>query len=214
MKTLAIIDYGMGNLRSVAKALQYVVDTNTTVSVTSIPEQIRAADQVVFPGQGAAAECMAALRRHDLQDTVLEVAENKPFLGICMGLQVLLSHTAENGGVDCLNLFKGDVTYFGDAIELQQTRHKIPHMGWNQVQQVCAHPLWQNIPDQARFYFVHSFYVQPVTADIKVGVAKYGVNFTCAVARDNVFAVQFHPEKSAQYGLQLLHNFVHWDGVF
>ncbi len=213
MKTIAVIDYGMGNLRSVVKALEHVSDRSSRVLLTSESSEIRDADRVVFPGQGAAAECMAALQRHELTEAVLEAARNKPFLGVCMGLQVLLTASEENGNVECLDFLPGKVEFFGSQPELQRPEYKIPHMGWNEVCQVKVHTLWQDIPDKARFYFVHSYYVNPASVDVITGVTGYGMDFASAVSRENIFAVQFHPEKSAANGLQLLQNFVNWDGA-
>lgn len=205
---IAVIDYGMGNLRSVAKAVEHVAG-DATVLVTDRPDNVAAADHIVFPGQGAAAECMSALHRHELEAVVREAAKNKPFLGICMGMQVLMKHSAENGGIDCLGLFDGDVLPFAEKVA--DPSLKIPHMGWNKVQQT-SHPLWQNIADNSRFYFVHSYYVQPQDSSLVLGQCEYGIPFTAAIGRDNVFAIQSHPEKSADVGLQLLKNFVEWDG--
>ena len=209
---IAVIDYGMGNLRSVAKAVEHVAD-DAEVRVTDDPAYIAAADRVVFPGQGAARDCMAAIGRHHVRQAVLQAAESKPFLGICMGLQVLMQHSEENDGTDLLGVFAGEVRRFdGTAIGDSGLPLKIPHMGWSQVHQVDAHPLWDGIPDDSRFYFVHSYRVVPEDASIIAGTTDYGVRFTSAIARDNLFATQFHPEKSADVGLRLLKNFVHWDG--
>lgn len=208
MKTIAVIDYGMGNLRSVAKAVEHVAG-DANVLVTDKPELVASADHIVFPGQGAAAECMSALHKHELEGVVRDAAQNKPFLGICMGMQVLMKHSAENNGVNCLGLFEGDVLPFAEKIS--DPSLKIPHMGWNEVQQQ-AHPLWKDIADGSRFYFVHSYYVQPSDSSIALGACNYGIDFTAAIGRDNVFAIQSHPEKSADVGLQLLKNFVEWDG--
>ena len=213
MQTIAVIDYGMGNLRSVTKALEHVVGNDQPVILTSSQQQVADADKVVFPGQGAARDCMRAIDEHVLRDTVLQAARGKPFLGICMGLQVLVQHSEENGGTDCLGLFPGEVSYFGDDLESADGRRlKVPHMGWNQVRQTRAHPLWQGIEDNTRFYFVHSYFLQTESPDLEVGHCEYGKSFTCAIARDNVFALQCHPEKSADAGLRLLKNFVEWDG--
>lgn len=206
---IAVVDYGMGNLHSVAKALEHVADGQTVV-VTSDPTQIAAADRVVFPGQGAAPDCMRAIDTHGLRETIQIAAERKPFLGICMGLQVLFEHSAE-GDTACLGLFEGEVQRFGvDLRDAAGERLKVPHMGWNNVRQAAAHALWDGIPDGERFYFVHSYFVVPQDRSIVVGETDYPAPFTCAVARDNRFAVQFHPEKSAAAGLRLLKNFVTW----
>jgi glutamine amidotransferase len=212
MKTLAVIDYGMGNLRSVAKALEHVVDAQTRVCITSDPVEARAADRVVFPGQGAARDCMSALARHGLVEAVIEAAQTKPFLGICMGMQVLLDFSEENEGTDCLGVFPGRVRYFAQSLAETGDRLKIPHMGWNRVHQVRQHPLWQGIAQGSRFYFVHSYYADPTESDLVVGTTHYGLQFASAIAQSNLFAMQCHPEKSAGVGLKLLSNFARWDG--
>jgi glutamine amidotransferase len=217
MSLIAVVDYGMGNLRSVSKALEHVAGKDQKVSVTSNPADIEAADHVVFPGQGAARDCMLELRQRDLIEPVLKAAKEKPFLGICMGLQVLLSHSEENDGIPCMGLYKGEVRFFGDAINQNQSSNKgevlkIPHMGWNNVYHTQPHVLWDGIEQDSRFYFVHSYYVDPADKSMIAGETRYGINFTSAIARDNVFAVQFHPEKSAADGLQLLENFTRWNG--
>lgn len=214
---IAVVDYGMGNLRSVSKALEHVAGKDQEVSVTSSPADIEAADHVVFPGQGAARDCMLELKQRKLIGPVLKAAREKPFLGICMGLQVLLSHSEENGGIDCMDLYKGEVRFFGDAINQNQSGQsdevlKIPHMGWNNVHHTQQHVLWDGIEQDSRFYFVHSYYVDPEDKNVIAGETTYGINFTSAISRDNVFAVQFHPEKSAADGLQLLENFTRWKG--
>ena len=217
MQTIAVVDYGHGNLRSVTKALEHVVDLvagkRQKVILTSDPEQVYQADRVVFPGQGAAGGCMAAIDEYGLRETILLSTEEKPFLGICMGLQVLVEHSEENHGTDCLGFLPGEVKYFGDYLQDEnQQKLKVPHMGWNQVHQTRPHALWKGIPDHSRFYFVHSYFLETEADDLQVGSCIYGNEFTCAVARDNVFAIQCHPEKSADSGLQLLTNFVKWDG--
>ncbi len=212
MQQIAVIDYGMGNLRSVVKALEYVAD-NHQVNLTSDPETVKNADRVVFPGQGAAGDCMRAIDSYGLRDTIIDVAENRPFLGICMGMQVLVEHSEENQGTDCLGFFPGEVRYFGDKHrDKDNNRLKVPHMGWNQVRQNRAHPLWKGIADNSRFYFVHSYYLHCEDNSLTVGQCEYGFEFSAAIARDNVFAMQCHPEKSAGAGLQLLTNFINWDG--
>ena len=212
MSLIAVVDYGMGNLRSVAKALEHVADKGQTVKITSLPADIKAADHVVFPGQGAARDCMLELEQRNLIEPVREAAKEKPFLGICMGLQVLMAHSEENGGIDCMGCYKGDVRFFGETLPRLDSSLKIPHMGWNNVQQTQQHPLWQGIDPGSRFYFVHSYYVDPENTSIITGQTTYGIDFVSAIARDNVFAAQFHPEKSAADGLRLLENFTRWNG--
>ncbi|MEX0615292.1 MAG: imidazole glycerol phosphate synthase subunit HisH [Methylophaga sp.] len=208
MSEIAVIDYGMGNLRSVAKALETVAPQQS-ICVTADPQKIRAADRVVFPGVGAMRDCMAEVQRLDLLPVLTEVMQTKPFLGICLGMQALLEHSEENNGVAGIGLFAGNVRYFDDAAKVGL---KVPHMGWNQVRQKQSHPLWQDIADNSRFYFVHSYYVAPANPADIAGESDYPEAFAAALARDNVFAVQFHPEKSQHAGLQLLKNFVQWDG--
>lgn len=212
MKTVAIIDYGMGNLHSARKAVEHVAP-DTRVLVTDNADQIREADRVILPGVGAMRDCMAEIRRLSVDVLVREVSRDRPFLGICVGMQALMSRSEENGGVDAINLFPSQVRFFGDSLVENGERLKVPHMGWNEVYHARAHPLWQGIPDGDRFYFVHSYYAEAEgNADI-VGRAHYGVDLAAAVARDNIFAVQFHPEKSAGAGLQLLKNFTDWNGT-
>jgi glutamine amidotransferase len=206
---IAVIDYGMGNLRSVSKALEHVADGKNIV-VTSDPEVVASAERVVFPGQGAMPDCMNELSQRGLRDAVLQAADNKPFLGICIGLQMLFEHS-EEGDVPGLGIFPGDVRRFPQdkMIDAQGQALKVPHMGWNEVHQ-RPHSMWSGIANASRFYFVHSYCVQPTDPSLVQGVTEYGVPFTCAVGRDNIFAVQFHPEKSARDGLQLLKNFLAW----
>jgi glutamine amidotransferase len=211
--TIAVVDYGMGNLRSVSKALEHVVDEGQRVIVTSDADDIASAERIVFPGQGAARDCMKHLKDMKLDDVVLQAANEKPFLGICMGMQVLMAHSEENQGVNCMGLYAGDVRAFADdALASQMQSLKIPHMGWNKVAHKQAHPLWQDIQQNSRFYFVHSYYVDPEDATLVTGTTEYGIEFVSVIARDNVFAAQFHPEKSAHDGLQLLKNFCRWNG--
>lgn len=210
MNKVAIIDYGMGNLRSVAKAIEHVA-TAARVVVTSDPAEVLAADRVVFPGQGAMPDCMRELDARGLRPAVLEAARSKPFLGICIGQQMLFEHS-EEGNVPGLGVFKGEVRRFpaDRMVGADGARLKVPHMGWNEVWQKQPHPLWANIPDGARFYYVHSYYVDPADPGIVAATTDYGIPFTGAVAQANIFAVQFHPEKSAEAGLQLLSNFMSW----
>ncbi|AHK14827.1 MAG: imidazole glycerol phosphate synthase subunit HisH [Thalassolituus sp.] len=209
-KICAVIDYGMGNLHSAHGALQ-TVSPDTQVIVTGDPEVIMKADHVVLPGVGAIRDCMAEIRAQGIDQVVAEVRKTKPLLGICVGLQAMMDRSEENGGVDCMGLFPGQVRYFGDNLVENGERLKVPHMGWNQVQQV-VHPLWTGIADNSRFYFVHSYYVDAVNAGQVKGHGQYGVDFAAAMGEDNVFAVQFHPEKSHNAGLALLKNFLSWDG--
>ncbi|MCS6786581.1 MAG: imidazole glycerol phosphate synthase subunit HisH [Thiobacillaceae bacterium] len=206
---IAVIDYGMGNLHSVAKALEHVAP-HARVVVTSEPAALAAADRVVFPGQGAAPDCMRAIDALGLREAILQAARNKPLLGICMGLQVLFE-ASEEGDTACLGVLPGRVVRFPRELRAHDgTRLKVPHMGWNSVRQ-NAHPLWTGIPDGARFYFVHSYYVVPAQPELAVGYSAYPDEFVCACARANLFAVQFHPEKSARDGLRLLENFTRWN---
>jgi len=201
----------MGNLRSVHNALNAVAP-NAAVEVTDDPAVVARAGRVVFPGQGAMPDCMRELDARNLRQAVLDAAHNKPFLGICIGLQMLFEHSTE-GNVPGLGVFRGEVLRFGhDLHDALGNRLKVPHMGWNQVHH-ATHPMWQNIAQDERFYFVHSYYVQPSDAAIVQAESNYPQPFVCAVARDNVIAVQFHPEKSHTAGLQLLENFVNWNPV-
>ena len=210
---VAVIDYGMGNLHSVASAVQHVAPEAELI-VSSDRELIRDAERVIFPGVGAIRDCMAEIRRLGFDTLVPEViASGKPILGICVGMQALMEFSEENNGVDCLAQLRGRVQFFGNDLHDEAGTHlKVPHMGWNQVHQLQAHPLWQDIPEAARFYFVHSYYVKAEARQQVVGRCRYGLEFDAAVARDNLFAVQFHPEKSHTVGLQLLKNFVQWQG--
>jgi len=209
---IVVIDYGMGNLRSVAKAVEHVAPDQSVI-ISSDASDIANADRVVFPGQGAARDCMRELEERELTQVVLDAAKEKPFLGICMGMQVLLSHSEENNGIECLGLYEGNVRFFGnDLKDEQKAKLKIPHMGWNNVDQVIDHPLWENINNHSRFYFVHSYYMDPQDETLVAATCDYGIKFVSAIAKDNVFAVQCHPEKSAHDGLQLLKNFTLWNG--
>lgn len=210
VNTIAVVDYGMGNLRSVAKALEHVAP-QARVVVTDQPGEITLASRVVFPGQGAMPDCMRFLRERGLHEAVLRAAESRPLFGVCIGEQMLFEHSAEG---DCagLGLFPGEVVRF-DPARMQGPDGlplKVPHMGWNRVSQRMAHPLWAGVPDGEYFYFVHSYHAVPSDRHHTAAQADYGGRFTCAVARDNIFATQFHPEKSAEHGLALYRNFLRW----
>ena len=212
-RTVAVVDYGMGNLRSVSQAVMHVArDSGVDVIVTNRPDEVHAAERIVLPGQGAMPDCMRELRDSGLQDAVLHAAANKPLMGVCVGMQMLLAHS-EEGPTDGLGLFAGDVRKFQLEGRLQPdgSRFKVPQMGWNRVVQTRPHALWQGVPDGAYFYFVHSFYACPSEPRHSAGETDYGTRFTCALARDNIFATQFHPEKSAEHGLALYRNFLHWN---
>ena len=216
MNTIAIVDYGMGNFHSVARALRAAAP-DADIRICREASHIDNASRVVFPGQGAMPDCMRTLNESGLREAVLRAARSKPLLGVCVGEQMLFTHS-EEGDTPCLDVFQGRVKRFSgpgyasastatDETELL----KVPHMGWNRVKHVQRHPLWEGIADNTHFYFVHSYYVQPSDPALTAGLAHYGVSFTCAVARDNIFAVQFHPEKSADAGLRLYRNFVDWN---
>ena len=225
--TVAIVDYGMGNLRSVSQAMQAAAQgSDWQVQVTSCPDAVRAASRIVLPGQGAMPDCMAELRTSGLHESVREAAANKPLFGVCVGMQMLLDHSAEgpDGGTACLGLIAGEVRKFDLANRTQAdgSRYKVPQMGWNAVRQMphgtgnaaqgggAVHPIWASVPDNSYFYFVHSYYASPLNALHCAGQADYGSPFAAAVARDNIFATQFHPEKSAAQGVMLYRNFLHW----
>jgi glutamine amidotransferase len=212
MRTVAVIDYGMGNLRSVAKALEHVGE-GVRVIVSSEPEVVLAAERVVFPGVGAIRDCMSELHSRQLIEVVRECAKTKPFLGICLGMQALFDFSEENNGVLAVGVLSGTVREFSKEFKDTETGDalKIPHMGWNRVHQTSHHPLWEGIPQDSYFYFVHSFYPEPTSPELVAGLTSYGIRFASACARDNIFAVQFHPEKSQQAGLRLLANFLHWE---
>ncbi|MDM8567969.1 imidazole glycerol phosphate synthase subunit HisH [Thiotrichales bacterium HSG1] len=213
MKTVAVIDYGMSNLRSVSKALEYVAGNDWRVIVSDETETILSADKIIFPGQGAIGNCMNLLKKTGVATAIEQALSNdKPFLGICLGLQTLLTNSEENDGTIGFNRVAGTVRNFAKSLNLDDSeRFKIPHMGWNQVKQTQNHPLWNNIPDNSRFYFVHSYHVEPTNNNVIVGTTSYGnFDFVSVIAQDNVFAVQFHPEKSQNAGLTLLNNFLDW----
>jgi len=210
-ETVAVVDYGMGNLRSVSQAVAHVArHSQVRVIVTANPEEVYAADRVVLPGQGAMRDCMAELQASGLKDAVLHAAARKPLFGVCVGMQMLLEHSEEQD-TPGLGLVAGRVRRFRLEGRLQPdgSRYKVPQMGWNQVRQ-RPHALWDGVPDDAYFYFVHSYYAEPADTRDTVGDTEYGARFTCALARDNIFATQFHPEKSAAHGLSLYRNFLRW----
>lgn len=210
-KTVAIIDYGMGNLHSVVSAVVHEAPT-AEVLVTADAAQILAADRVVFPGVGAIRDCMQEIRNLQLDKTLARViSQGQPLLGICVGMQALMLHSEENNGVDCLGFFPAQVRRFGNSSEAGE-HLKVPHMGWNNVAHAIDHPLWQGIASDTRFYFVHSYYVNMDDVPEVIGRCHYGVTFAAAIARKNVAAVQFHPEKSDLAGLRLIRNFLNWDG--
>lgn len=209
MTTIVVVDYGMGNLRSVAKAFEHVAP-KARVLISGDVAQVRAADRVVLPGQGAMPDCMRHLDASGLRDAVLDAARDKPLFGVCIGEQMLFD-TSEEGDTAGLGVLPGRVVRFPAGMTAHDgARLKVPHMGWNRVVQERPHPLWAGVPDEAYFYFVHSYYAQPAQAALSVGASDYGLRFTCVVARDNIFATQFHPEKSAANGLRLYANFVDW----
>ena len=215
-KTVAVVDYGSGNLRSVSQAVMHVAQgSGYDVVVTQAPEDVRAAERVVLPGQGAIRDCMRELRESGLLESVLEAAASKPLMGVCIGMQMLLTHSEEQD-TPGLGLIPGQVKRFRLEGQMQPdgSRFKVPQMGWNNVHPVAhggaLHPMWAGVPDGAYFYFVHSFYAQPSDPRHTAGQTTYGERFTSAVARDNIFATQFHPEKSAAHGLQLYRNFLTW----
>ena len=216
-QTVAVVDYGMGNLRAGAQAVIHATtDTHVNAVITGDPQVVRAAHRVVLPGQGAMADCMRELRESGLLESVLEAAATKPLFGVCVGMQMLLDHSAEGrtaAGTPGLGLIAGEVIRFDLAGQLAPdgSRYKVPQMGWNRVHQARPHPVWGGVPDGQWFYFVHSYYARPADAAHSVGETDYGARFTSAVARDNIFATQFHPEKSADQGLALYRNFLHWN---
>lgn len=211
MNKIVVVDYGMGNLRSVAQALRHVAP-EADVRISGEVADIKSADRLVLPGQGAMPDCMRCLRESGLQEAVVEASHSKPLLGVCVGEQLLFDWS-EEGDTPGLGLLPGKVVRFRleDRLQADGSRFKVPQMGWNRVNQTLSHPLWNNIPDGSYFYFVHSYYAVPESAQHTAGETEYGAAFTCAVARDNIFATQFHPEKSASTGLQLYKNFVHWN---
>ena len=216
-KKVAVVDYGSGNLRSVSQAVQHVAQgSGYEVVVTSSAQEVLDAERVVLPGQGAIPDCMRSLAESGLKDAVLHAAAHKPLFGVCVGMQMLLDRSLEGagaGGTPGLGLIPGEVVKFDLIGQLQPdgSRYKVPQMGWNRVYQTApVHPVWAGVPDGAYFYFVHSYYARPSDARHTAGFADYGGRFTAAIARDNIFATQFHPEKSADHGLALYRNFLHW----
>lgn len=209
MTKVALLDYGMGNLHSAGKALASV---GADVSITRDPNVIKAADKILFPGVGAMRDCMAEVQSTGISDAVKDAVFNKPVMAICVGMQALFQHSEENGGVDCLGVLDGTVKRFQDSwVDNDSQPIKIPHMGWNTISGMdLAHPLWQGIEDNTHFYFVHSYYCEPSDANIVAATCDYGVKFCASVIQDNLFATQFHPEKSHTAGLQVLKNFVTW----
>ena len=215
MEKVVIIDYGMGNLHSVHSALMQVGVNKIDLCISQEIDEIKNADKIVFPGQGAAKDCMRALTNLGLVDIVKEAAKEKPFLGICMGMQVLLNHSDENEGVPCLDMYPGTVKSFAKNISSTATRQlKVPHMGWNNIHASLDHPLWAGITQDSYFYFVHSYFVEPENKSLIAGTTGYGIEFASVIASDKVFAMQCHPEKSGDNGLALLSNFLAWDGDY
>ena len=215
MSNIAIVDYGMGNIRSVAQAVMKVAP-ECTVVIAHQPEQIQQADKIILPGQGAMPDCMANLKNSGLFEAVMHAVKNKPLLGICVGEQMLFEQSDEahepNSTTPCLGIFPGKVSRFKPNVLQEDGTHlKVPHMGWNEVFQQQSHPLWDGVPNQARFYFVHSYHVVPENKSHEFGTTNYGGLFTSAVAKDNIFATQFHPEKSAKDGLRIYQNFTRWN---
>jgi glutamine amidotransferase len=211
MNRIVVVDYGMGNLRSVAQALRHAAP-EADVRISGEAEDIRAASRVVLPGQGAMRDCMRSLRSSGLEDAVLEAARSKPLFGVCVGEQMLFDWS-EEGDTPCLGLLPGKVVRFrlDGMTQADGSRYKVPQMGWNRVRQTASHPMWEGVADNSYFYFVHSYHAAPADNAHILGETEYGIAFACAVGRDNIFATQFHPEKSASAGLQLYRNFVHWN---
>jgi imidazole glycerol-phosphate synthase subunit HisH len=210
--SIGVIDYGMGNLHSLGKSLERVAGSDR-IEISFDPEKLLRCDKLVLPGVGGVRGCMNELRRLELNDLVIEASQKVPMLGICLGMQVMLEFSEENDGVQALGLFPGEVVRFPDPPRNEgEDRLKVPHMGWNRVRQTQPHPIWEGIPEGSWFYFVHSYHARPKDPRHSIGTAEYVQEFTCAVARDNLVAVQFHPEKSQGTGLRLLANFAQWDG--
>lgn len=213
MAKIVILDYGTSNLRSVTRALETVADGAHRIAISADPATILAADKVVFPGQGAMGQCMSSLTQQGLDQVIRECILNKPFLGLCLGLQLLMSHSDEDGGTQGLGILPGKVIRFAEGIKDEHgNTRKIPAIGWNRVHQTKSHPLWNGIEDRSRFYFVHSYYVKPELESDIAGNTDYIGRYASVLARGNFFATQFHPEKSQQNGLRLLKNFIAWNG--
>ena len=212
MQRIVIVDHGAGNLRSVARALDHVAGRNARVCISSAAADIAAADRLVFPGQGAIGPCLKGVAARGLREPLLTAMQRRPFLGICLGLQALAARSEEDGGTAALNLIGGVVKRFPEA-DASGRRCKVPQMGWNQVELRRAHPLFAGIPDETHFYFVHSYYLEVRDATPEIALTQYAVRFVSAAGRDNLFATQFHPEKSHRHGLRLLENFTTWDGT-
>ncbi len=204
MNTIAIVDYGMSNLSSVVKAVEYVAP-NQKVIISSNPKEIDNADKIIFPGQGAARKCINSIFDKNLDKVIKKISNEKPFLGICMGMQVLMDYSEENNGTDCLGLIKGKVKKFQST---QKNQMKIPHMGWNKISKRNEHPIWNKIDNDSYFYFVHSYFIEPDDKTNIIGETKYGDNFCSVIAKNNIIAIQGHPEKSSKAGLQFLKNFI------
>ncbi len=204
MNTIAIVDYGMSNLSSVVKAVEYVAP-NQKVIISSNPKEIDNADKIIFPGQGAARKCINSIFDKNLDKVIKKISNEKPFLGICMGMQVLMDYSEENNGTDCLGLIKGKVKKFQST---QKNQMKIPHMGWNKISKKNEHPIWNKIDNDSYFYFVHSYFIEPEDKTNIIGETKYGDNFCSVIAKNNIIAIQGHPEKSSKAGLQFLKNFI------
>ncbi len=207
--SIVVVDLGTGNLRSVAKAVEHVAPKKT-VQISHLPEVIQQAERIVLPGQGAIGTWMKQLELEAIREAVLGALKSKPVLGICLGLQALFESSSEYSEAKCLNIMQGKVEHFAVHLPLEQSQLSIPHMGWNNVIQTQSHPLWNGIENKARFYFVHSYFARCITVGEEVGQCNYGIPFTAAAANDNLFAVQFHPEKSQHDGLKLIENFVNW----
>ncbi|MBN8429845.1 imidazole glycerol phosphate synthase subunit HisH [Microbulbifer salipaludis] len=213
MQKIVVLDYGMGNLHSVASALQKVAPADEVVLATT-PEQAEGADRLIVPGVGAIRDCMEGFIRPGFVPLLNRCVESgMPILGICVGMQIMMASSEENGGVDCLGIFPQPAKFFGKDLYENGQHLKVPHMGWNRVQQAIDHPMWRNIENGSRFYFVHSYYVPAEDNEAVAGITDYGVQFAAAVTHNNIFATQFHPEKSADAGMQLLKNFVDWNGA-